>query len=111
MLHVFSGGDGHYVVATGIEHVDGVPWVRIFDGYAKDSARYVNDEDIRYIPAEEHRSSDTYNVTVKMERLNRGTQEDFVIINSANRGDDDPEIGEAFLVSGFGKGVDLSRLA
>lgn len=98
-------------MATGIEHVDGVPWIRIFDGYAKDPTRYADDEDVRYIPADEHKSSDTYNVVVRMKRLNRSTQEDFVIINSTNRGDDDPEIGEAFLVSGFGKGIDLSRIA
>ena len=111
MLHVFSGGEGHYVVATGIDHVDGVPWVKIFDGYAKEPVRYADDEDVRYIPANEHKSADTYNALVKMERLNRNTQEDFVIINRANRSDDDPEIGEAFLVSGFGKGIDLSKFA
>ena len=90
VLRVFLGGRARYVVATGLASVDGVPFVEVWDPEAAFDERLVERE---VLPATRLWA----NRLVKMERLNRSIAEDYCMVSRANRGPDDPEVGEAYL--------------
>lgn len=90
VLRVFSGGQTRYVVATGLVSVDGVPFVEVWDPEVAFDERLVEHEVL-------HAARPWANRLVKMERLNRSVAEDYCMVSRANRGPDDPEVGEAYL--------------
>lgn len=90
VLRVFLDGQAHYVVATGLASVDGVSFVEVWDPEAAFDERLVEHE---VLPT----ARPWANRLVKMERLNRSVAEDYCMVSRANRGPDDPEVGEAYL--------------
>lgn len=90
VLRVFSGDRVRYVVATGLASVDGVPFVEVWDPEVACDERLVERE---VLPA----ARPWANRLIKMERLNRAVAEDYCMVSRANRGPDDPEVGEAYL--------------
>lgn len=90
VLRAFLGGRVRYVVATGLASVDGVPFVEVWDPGAMGDERLVEREVLPVVRPWANR-------LIKMERLNRAVAEDYCMVSRANRGPDDPEVGEAYL--------------
>lgn len=100
VLHVWSGGKGHYVIATDWRPRREGDAVDVFEPYAKDLACYASDDCVSW-----RGLGARSNATVLARRLLAGTREDFAYVCRANGSEDDSEVGWALLVGAMGQGV------
>ena len=100
VLHVWSGGKEHYVIATDWRPRREGDAIDVFDPYAKEDGRYAADDCVNW-----RGFGIRSNATVLARRLVAGTRDDFAYVCRASGSEDDPEVGWALLMGAEGCGI------